>query len=196
MIRKTAKLTPAFTKKGNIKAVENAKAAYEQLGWTILEEFVGNLSAPSYLVVEANEELEHPKRPIVDKVEEFDEEPCSKDARKKELQEQVGNLDLKMTTFVKREIRSLPDILDDEEYLIGLVAGFMEGNNWLVVATQHRVIMLDTGMLGRFQQKELQLKDIQSIATKSGIMNSEIDIKASGTSLKVEKAKAKVLNEQ
>ncbi|MCV6602714.1 MAG: coiled-coil domain-containing protein 30, partial [Cohaesibacter sp.] len=149
MIIKMAKLPPAFTKKGNAKNVETAKAEYEQLGWIVTEEFVGTLTNPSYLIVEGGEDLKHPKRSIVDKVEDPDDELRRKNMRLTEIQKQISNLRVNDTSLLGKEIRSLPDLLAEEEQIIALVAGIMDGNKWLIISTQRRVLMLDEGTFVR-----------------------------------------------
>ncbi|MCV6575960.1 MAG: PH domain-containing protein [Cohaesibacter sp.] len=188
MIIKMAKLLPAFTKKGNAKNVETAKAEYEQLGWVVTEEFIGSFSNPSYLIVEGEEELKHPKRSIVDKVEDPDDELHRKNMRLTEIQKQIDQLGIRDTTGVKKEIRSLPDILEEDEVILGLVAGLTNGNSWLAIVTQYRVVMIDVGLLVRFQRKEVQLKDIKSIETKAGLLSGTIEIKSNAVTLQIEKA--------
>lgn len=188
MIRKMAKLPPALTKKGNAKNVEKAKAAYEQLGWTVTEEFIGSLSNPSYLIIEGSDELQHPKRPLIDKIEEPDIELSRKNVRLNQIQEQISSIGVIDLSLVNKEIQILPDLLTDDEDVLAVVAAIMDGAKWLIISTQQRVLMIDEGTFVRSRQKEVQLKNITSIEADIGTFNAEIEIMANASSLKIKKA--------
>jgi len=187
MIRKMAIVTPAFTKKGNAKNVEKAKAAYEQLGWKVKQEFIGSLSVESYLIVEAEGELDHPKKSIVNKVKEVNVEQNEHDQRLSCIQGQITAIGLIDATFITSEINSLPDILTKDEQVLGAVGAIIDSNKWFIICTQTRILMLDKGMF-RSQEKEIFIKDIDAIETKIGFMNGDIEIKSKANTLKITKA--------
>ncbi|MGN7311437.1 PH domain-containing protein [Alkalicoccobacillus gibsonii] len=76
----------------------------------------------------------------------------------------------------KKEIKELPNILADDEIINYATSGFLEGNTWLLVTTNKRVIFLDKGMLFGMKQKEIALNKINSISQKRGLMMGEIHI--------------------
>ncbi|WP_042420180.1 PH domain-containing protein [Geomicrobium sp. JCM 19038] len=80
------------------------------------------------------------------------------------------------TFGTKKEIKELPKILHDNEVVNYATSGFLEGNTWLVVSTNQRVIFIDKGMVYGIKQKEILLEKINSIAQKRGMVFGEIHI--------------------
>lgn len=76
----------------------------------------------------------------------------------------------------KKEIKSLPEILHDDEKICALTSGLMNGNTWLIVCTNKRVIFLDKGMIYGLKQVEIPLEKINSILQKTGIFFGEVHI--------------------
>ena len=52
-----------------------------------------------------------------------------------EVQQQIKALASVDTFGTKKEIKYLPDILADDEAVLALTSGLMDGNTWLVVCT-------------------------------------------------------------
>lgn len=76
----------------------------------------------------------------------------------------------------KKEIKYLPEIMMDGEKIYALTSGMMDGNTWLLVITNERIIMLDKGMLYGLKQLVLPLSHIKSVSHKIGILLGEIRI--------------------
>ncbi len=76
----------------------------------------------------------------------------------------------------KKEIKSLPEILQIDEVILGLTSGFMDGNTWLITCTNKRIIFLDKGMLYGLKQVEIPLYKITSMEQKTGLFLGEISI--------------------
>lgn len=103
-----------------------------------------------------------------------------------EVQQQIkalGNVD---TFGTKKEIKHLPDVLYGDESVLGLTSGLMDGNTWLIVCTERRVIFLDKGMIYGLKQRETGLDKINSIEHKTGLVMGSIVIwdGASGMTIK------------
>ncbi|WP_370543077.1 PH domain-containing protein [Geomicrobium sp. JCM 19055] len=49
-------------------------------------------------------------------------------------------------------------MLHDNEVVNYATSGFLEGNTWLVVSTNQRVIFIDKGMVYGIKQKEILLE--------------------------------------
>ncbi len=94
----------------------------------------------------------------------------------KEIQEQLKTLGTWNTFGTKKEIKSLPDVLSDNEQIKYLTSGWMDGNTWLITCTNKRVIFLDKGLLYGMKQLEIPLEKINSITQKTGLMFGEIHI--------------------
>lgn len=85
----------------------------------------------------------------------------------------MGNLD---TFGTKKEIKELPNILHDDEELLYLTSGFLDGNTWLISCTNERIIFLDKGMIYGLKQKEIPLDKINSVEHSKGLMFGKITV--------------------
>lgn len=101
----------------------------------------------------------------------------------KQIQAIPGGTDLWGT---KKEVRHLPEVLQQGEAIRHLTSGMMEGNTWLIVCTNRRVLLLDKGLLYGLKQKEIQLKSISSVEHSTGMFFGEIVITVSSNRLKIE----------
>ena len=93
-----------------------------------------------------------------------------------EVQAQIKLLGEVDTFGTKKEIRYLPDILSNDETILSLTSGMMDGNTWLIVCTERRVIFLDKGMIYGLKQRETPLDKINSVEQKTGMMFGSIGI--------------------
>ena len=93
-----------------------------------------------------------------------------------EVQAQIKMLGEVDTFGTKKEVRYLPDILTNDESILSLTSGIMDGNTWLIVCTERRVIFLDKGMIYGLKQRETPLEKINSVEQKTGIMFGSIGI--------------------
>ncbi|MWL87139.1 PH domain-containing protein [Cupriavidus sp. SW-Y-13] len=78
--------------------------------------------------------------------------------------------------FTKKELNHLPEILMDREQVLAFTSGLMDGNTWLIVLTDHRVLFLDKGMIYGLKQVSINLDKINSVSGKTGLMLGEIRI--------------------
>ncbi|OAM29049.1 MULTISPECIES: PH domain-containing protein [Eikenella] len=76
----------------------------------------------------------------------------------------------------KKEVKELPNIIHDDEIITYATSGLLDGNTWLIVSTNKRVIFLDKGMIFGLKQVEIPLEKINSISYKKGLLLGEIDI--------------------
>jgi hypothetical protein len=65
--------------------------------------------------------------------------------------------------WTEKEIRALPEILDDGESVLAITSGIVDTSTWLAVCTQRRVIFLNRGMVYGLRQVQFPLDRIQSI---------------------------------
>ena len=93
-----------------------------------------------------------------------------------EVQAQIKVLGEVDTFGTKKEIRYLPEILSNDETVLSLTSGLMDGNTWLIVCTERRVIFLDKGMIYGLKQRETPLEKINSVEQKTGMMFGSIGI--------------------
>jgi len=93
-----------------------------------------------------------------------------------EIQQQIKALGDVDTFGTKKEIRYLPDVLANDETVLALTSGLMDGNTWLIVCTEKRVVFLDKGMIYGLKQRETPLERINSIEQKTGMIFGSIGI--------------------
>ncbi len=80
---------------------------------------------------------------------------------------------------LKKELRTLPSHLADQEQVLNLSSGMYDGANGLVVLTDRRVIFLSAGALkSRFE--DFPYAKVSSVQHSAGMMFGELVIFASG----------------
>ncbi|QBP10127.1 PH domain-containing protein [Cupriavidus metallidurans] len=78
--------------------------------------------------------------------------------------------------FTKKELNHLPEILMDGEQVLAFTSGLMDGNTWLIVLTDQRVLFLDKGLIYGLKQISINLDKINAVSGKTGLMFGEIRI--------------------
>lgn len=76
----------------------------------------------------------------------------------------------------KKEIKYLYGILNENENVYAAATGYMDGNTWLIVCTNKRIIFIDKGMIYGVKHSEVLISKINSITYKNGLMAGEIHI--------------------
>ena len=81
----------------------------------------------------------------------------------------------------KKELKVLPEHLMDNEQVVGLTSGLTnhDGNTWLVVLTDNRLLFLDKGMLYGLKQMSVPLDQVTSVSGSTGMMMGEIYVNTS-----------------
>lgn len=95
--------------------------------------------------------------------------------------------------ITKKEVKELPRIINDDEIITYATSGVYEGNTWLVVSTNKRIIFLDKGMFFGVKQVEVPLSKVNSIKYTKGLFFGEIEIWDGASMIKVEKVLKKTL---
>ncbi|OED08128.1 PH domain-containing protein [Burkholderia sp. A2] len=105
----------------------------------------------------------------------FDFKNSTKEALKaeyKRIAQEIGDDQF----FTKKELNHLPEILMDGEQVLAFSSGLMDGNTWLIVLTDHRVVFLDKGLIYGLKQVSINLDKVNSVSGTTGIMFGEIRI--------------------
>lgn len=97
-------------------------------------------------------------------------------SRLEQIEQQIKRLGQVDTFGTKKEIKHLPEVLSPDETVLALTSGLMDGNTWLIVCTERRVIFLDKGLLYGLKQRETPLEKINSIEQKTGMLLGSIGI--------------------
>lgn len=94
----------------------------------------------------------------------------------KAIREQINAIPHRYIFFTGKEIRSLPEILSEGEDIKGLTSGMLEGDTWLAVCTNKRLLFVNRGMIYGLRQIQLPLDRIQSIDHQYGIVFGTIRV--------------------
>lgn len=102
------------------------------------------------------------------------------------INEEIKSLG-KIDSFgTKKEIAFLPEVLNEDENIKALTSGFLDGNTWLIVCTNKRIVFLDKGMIFGLKQVEIPIDKINSIGQKRGLILGEIHIQDGASNRKIE----------
>lgn len=115
----------------------------------------------------------------------FDFKHASKEELKKEydrIASEVGDDQF----FTKKELNYLPEVLNEGEQVIAFTSGMMDGNTWLIVLTDLRIIFLDKGMIYGLKQVSISLAKINGISGSTGILFGTIEINDGAVVRKIE----------
>ena len=101
-------------------------------------------------------------------------------------QEQIDRLAQALTSRmgVRKELKTLAEVLQPGEDLIAMAAGEYEGKQGLVVASNTRLFFYERGMMGGKQEDFLYPK-ISSVQNDSGMMSGKLKIVTSGASAEI-----------
>lgn len=76
----------------------------------------------------------------------------------------------------QKEVRCLPDVLENDEQIRAITSGLVENNTWLLVCTDRRIIFLDRGWIYGLKQIQMPLNRINSIDHETGLFLGKISI--------------------
>ena len=80
-----------------------------------------------------------------------------------EVKRQIAACPHRYVFWTEKEIRALPEILDNDEKIKAVTSGMLDGATWLAVCTSRRLIFLNRGMIYGLRQIQFPLDRIQSI---------------------------------
>lgn len=89
---------------------------------------------------------------------------------------QINALPEKYIFFTRKEIRYLPELMAEDEKILALTSGFMNGKTWLGVCSDRRVLFLDRGIIYGLRQMQMNLDRIQSIDSSFGLIFGTIRV--------------------
>lgn len=78
--------------------------------------------------------------------------------------------------WTRKEIRYLPNILENGEVIKAITSGIMNNATWLAVCTQQRLIFLNRGFLYGIEQMQIPLERIQAIDNEFSLFFGNITV--------------------
>lgn len=96
---------------------------------------------------------------------------------------ELGQIDMFGT---KKEVKELPNIMYAGETLEYLMSGFMNGNTWLIVCTNKRILFLDKGLIFGCKQLEIPLDKVNSVETSKGLLLDSIKVWDGASAMKID----------
>lgn len=103
-----------------------------------------------------------------------------------DIKSEIDALECKDAFGTRKEISELPDILMKDENIKAMTSGLTDGNTWLMVCTNKRVLMLDKGMIYGLKLIDIPLDRINSISHSKGILLGTISLTDGATTRKIE----------
>lgn len=85
---------------------------------------------------------------------------------------------------LKKELKTLVDVLKPDENILAMAAGEYEGKQGLVVASDSRLFFYQRGMMGG-KQEDFLYSRISSVQNDSGMMTAKIKIVTSGAAAEI-----------
>ena len=89
---------------------------------------------------------------------------------------QMEEADVSDTFGTKKEIKALPDILDDDEVIKYVTSGFWNNNTVLMICTDQRVIFLNKNIIYGTDRNDIPLNTINAVSYSSKILFATITI--------------------
>lgn len=82
--------------------------------------------------------------------------------------------------FTTKELDALPGEVSPGEQVLSFSSGQLDGNSWLIVLTDERILFLDKGLLYGMKKVSIELNRISNIESERGLMFGKIVVGANG----------------
>jgi phage-related tail protein len=94
----------------------------------------------------------------------------------KEIEEEISHLPNFLSGFTQKEINELPNVIHSDEHIKAITSGITDGNTWLIVCTNERVLLMDKGMVYGCKIIDIPINKINSISQTTGLAFGTISI--------------------
>lgn len=78
--------------------------------------------------------------------------------------------------FTRKELAHLPEVLANNEPVLGFCSGMMDGSTWLIALTDRRIIFLDKGLLFGLKQVSIDLDKVNAVTGSTRLVFGSIAI--------------------
>lgn len=82
--------------------------------------------------------------------------------------------------FTTKELDALPGEVSPGEQVLSFSSGQLDGNSWLIVLTDERILFLDKGLLYGMKKVSIEINRISNIESERGLMFGKIVVGANG----------------
>ncbi|MDB8575344.1 PH domain-containing protein [Turicibacter sanguinis] len=103
-----------------------------------------------------------------------------------DIQKEVKSLPCYDGWGTRKEVSELPKVLSKDESIKAMTSGVTDGNTWLIVCTNKRVLMLDKGLVYGLKIIDIPLDRINSISHSKGLVLGKISITDGATTRTIE----------
>lgn len=93
-----------------------------------------------------------------------------------EIKEQLALAGVTDLFGTAKEVKALPEELQQDETIKYATSGIVDGNTFLIVCTNKRVLFLDKGLIYGLKKVIIPLEKINSISFKKGLVFGEIEV--------------------
>lgn len=93
-----------------------------------------------------------------------------------EIFEHLKNIGVTDLFGTKKEVKTLVTLLKDDEKVLYATSGLVDGNTYLIVCTDLRLLFLDKGMVYGLKKFDFPFNKINSISYKVGVLFGEIEV--------------------
>lgn len=101
------------------------------------------------------------------------------------IQDRFKEIGVTNTSLSKKEVKYLPNVLSDREMIMYATSGMSDGNNWMIVCTDSRLIFLDKGLIYGLKQVDIPLEKINSVSFNKGMIFGDITVHHGSASMKI-----------
>ena len=110
------------------------------------------------------------------------------DQKLKEIKHQISKMPITNanTFFARKEIKSLPDILMENEKLENIIVGNFSSGTGVLICTNVRLMFVNKGFFFGLKVIDFPLKNISSIEYSTGMILGKIKIHMSGNTSQIE----------
>lgn len=92
------------------------------------------------------------------------------------IQKQLKDAHLDDTFGTRREIKALPDIINDGEIIKSVASGFVESGTVLMLCTNQRVLFVNKGLIYGISSSEIPLDKINGVSYSKGLILAKMSI--------------------
>lgn len=102
------------------------------------------------------------------------------------VKEQLKAANIIDTFGTKKEIKALPEILNDDETIKYATSGLVDGNTILAVCTDSRVLFIDKGLIYGIKSTEIPLDMVNGVSYSKDLVLGTISVVNGAVTTKIE----------